>query len=108
MQYIVFSNPTNAESYQAQADVILGYPESLDSLRWVGDGIHAPLEFGRAMHFAIVQKHYSEDKWALPKMEGTESINLPDTTTIVEELSEDWYPPRPEMPDLPPPEPPGV
>jgi hypothetical protein len=95
--YIIFTSLTDAESYQAQADVILGYPESLDSLQWVGDGIHAPLEFGRAMHFAEVQKHYSEDKWALPKMEGTEDITLPEGVTIIEELTEGWYPPVPEV-----------
>lgn len=70
-------------------DVELNYPESLDSLRWVGGGIHAPKELGRAIHFAEIVKHDKEEMYALP-VDTRSKEAVPVTATKVAELSEDW------------------
>lgn len=65
MAYAIFTSYEALKVWQSQLDTILGYPEPLESLVNVGLGPWADKELGRAMHFAEVIKHPTEDWWAI-------------------------------------------
>jgi hypothetical protein len=89
MSYLIFTDITEAEAYQSQVDTELGYPEPLDSLHYIGGGIHAPLELGRAMHYAEIDTDQTGTQFALPRRGETAA---PCTATLVDGLPDGWHP----------------
>jgi len=74
MAYLIFTDIKEAESYQAKVDAELGYPEDINSLTYVGNGIHAPKELGLAVHFSYPVANDKEDSWFLPKQDATTAV----------------------------------
>lgn len=89
MAYLVFTSQEEAEIAQAKRDVELGYPESLDSLEWVGGGRHCPKEFGRALHYCELTKSDKEEKWAILH---TDKVSVEKEAQKVDGLPADWLP----------------
>ncbi len=94
--YILFESIEQAESYQSQADVLLGFPETPDRVEFQGAPTFAPVELGLAEHYHPVMYDKDNVRIALPVVDG---IATPEGATEVETLPEDWYPPSPELPD---------
>lgn len=94
MAYILFISNAQAEVYQAQADELLGYPESEDQFTQEGSPSHASWQLGRAMHYAPIMFDADNIRVALPKVDG---IATPEGSTEIAELPSDWYPPAPEL-----------
>ena len=92
MQYLISTNRPILETWQVQVDAARGYPEPLSDLRQVGRGPHAPLELGRAMHFAEVLVDQTGTRFALP---FSDAIPVPSGVQVVDALPNDWYPPMP-------------
>lgn len=91
MSYILSTDRKKLEAYQAEVDVKAGYPESLESLRHVGPGIHAPKEVGRALHYATIDTNAKGDTFALPVHEA-KTAPVDAKVTVVEKLPDDWKP----------------
>lgn len=89
MQYVIFTDFSSLETWQAACDAALGYPEPLSNLHHVGIGPHAPLELGRALHFAEAMTDESGTRWALPY---TDAVATPEGATVVDTLPDDWWP----------------
>lgn len=94
MQYVITTDRQLLESWQSQVDQIFGYPEPLEQFIQVGCGPHAPVELGRAMHFAEIETDQTGTRFALPLPEG---IDTPEGVEVVEELPNDWQPPLEAM-----------
>lgn len=88
MAYLVFSDQTKAEAARDARDVELGYPESLDSLRYVGGGRHCPKEFGRALHYCEITEHKDGGQWAILD-KGTPPDG--EIASKMDELPSDWH-----------------
>ena len=89
MAYLIFTDKKQAEAAQIKRDIELGYPESLNSLRWIGAGRHCPKEFGRALHYCELTKSDAEEKWAILDVKEVEAEK---EATKVDTLPENWYP----------------
>lgn len=88
MSYVITIEKSILETWQATVDIALNYPEPLESLRNVGLGVHAPIELGRALHFADIITDQTGTKYALPV---PEEIDPPSGVQFVTELPSDWY-----------------
>lgn len=87
--YLITTDKKVLEKYQQEADAQLGYPESLESLRYIGGGIHAPKDIGRVMHYQEILEDKDNLRFALPVVATKET---PHTVTVCEKaLPEDWY-----------------
>lgn len=94
MAYILFTTLEQAEAYQAESDVLLGYPEKFENFCFEGAPNHASWELGRAMHYAPIEVCQFGTRYALPK---ADAIDTPQGGTELESLPEDWYAPTPEL-----------
>jgi hypothetical protein len=110
MEQIIFTDKIEMEEYRAKMDKELGYPESLESFRHVGVGIHCDFEVGRAHHYATEVVEPKEAKsWALPLPSKTDvyakvtevnaevaakvdATELPKTATVVAGFPREWFP----------------
>jgi len=90
--FVIFTALSDAESYQAQADILLGYPEPLDRFIQAGGGVHGDPEVGRAYHYFPIDENDAGDAWALKEVIGIEHSG-----TVVSELPEGWRPVIEEM-----------
>jgi len=91
--YIISTSRSLLESWQSQVDEAMGYPEPLDKFQQIGRGPHAPIELGRAIHFAEIETDQTGTRFALPVPDG---IEAPKGVETVGELPSDWRP-TPEM-----------
>ena len=87
--YLISKDRKLLESWQAEVDKELGYPEDVSTFRQVGAGIHAPLGLGRALHFAEIETDQTGTQFALP---FSDAVPVPKGTETVEALPKDWYP----------------
>lgn len=90
MSYLIFQSKEEAEAAQAVRDKVLGYPEPLSNLRWVGKFPHCPLEYGRALHYMPIEESKDKDKWAIYDVK---SVDKEASAVSVDELPEDWREP---------------
>jgi len=70
MAYLVYDNKEAAEAARSKRDKELGYPEPLESLRWVGNGRHCPKEFGRALHYCRLVENKDSAEFAIKDVDG--------------------------------------
>ena len=84
MSYLLFTDITEAQAYQSQVNTNLLYPEDLDSLVWVGGGIHAPKTEGQAVNYAEIIPNQTNDGWALPQQDGDTPLCITPTPTYDE------------------------
>ena len=63
MSYLVFTSEEEAWAAVEKRDKELGYPESLESLRYVGGGRHCAKSVGRAMHYFYPLKRKDKSEW---------------------------------------------
>jgi hypothetical protein len=87
VEYIITTDRKTLEKYQAEADAQFGYPENLKSLRYVGVGIHAPKELGRAMHYHPIMADKTGKMFALPAVES----KVVPVDCEKKPLPDDWY-----------------
>jgi hypothetical protein len=88
VSYLIFTDIKEAEAHQAKVDEELHYPESLDSLRYIGGGIHAPKELGRAMHYSYIDTDKTALKFALA-VDARSKEATPTKAAVATELV-DW------------------
>jgi hypothetical protein len=96
VSYLIFTDIKEAEAHQVKVDAELHYPESLESLTYVGGGIHAPKELGRAMHYSYIDTDKTASKFALA-VDVRSKEATPAKATVVAELV-DWKEATTELP----------
>lgn len=101
IKYLITNNREQLDNFLSYADKYLGYPESPESLRWIGGGRHAAKEIGRAMHYAPIEEHKDGGTFALPLTEKLkaaiaegkiEDVSKTAGVSVVEKLPDGWYP----------------
>lgn len=81
-----------ADAHIVAIDMYLGgFPEDLSLLRYVGTGIHAPKEAGRALHYCGKHWDAKHKRCALYHVEGTDEYEGDEDIELVEEIPEDWW-----------------
>lgn len=91
MRKLVFKKESKADAHIVAMDAMIGgFPEDLNLLRYIGVGIHAPKEVGRALHYCEKWPDKKNKRWALYHVEATEPPEDPDIE-LVDELPEDWW-----------------
>lgn len=92
MAFLIFTDKAKAEAAQLKRDVELGYPESLENLRHVGGGRHAPKTLGRAIHYCRLVEHKDGGQWAIV---DTDKVAQEPDATKISELPVEWFPDDP-------------
>ena len=94
MNYLVFIDSTVTGIYQQQVNSLLGYPETIADVTYVGSGAHAPLGLGLATNYADVLIDQTLTRFALPYVA---QLAIPAGATLVSDLPSDWYPANPSI-----------
>jgi hypothetical protein len=91
VKYGVFASLEDASEYQAQVDMVCGFPEPPEKFSRIGIPPHAPIEVGRALHYAKINTDATQKRFALPlspqesPKKGIETIKLTEDWSLVKE-----------------------
>jgi hypothetical protein len=86
MNYLIFNSESDATSFIARIDTEKGFP--MDGTN-IGDGIHAPQEESRILHFCGYFKHPTDELYAV-KVDDIMDLLISGEDPVT--LTSDWFP----------------